>query len=57
MNIITSTELDDQSLVKSINMKLITIAAYQINVYEFTEFELTERATCWDNRQAMNSCT
>ena len=57
MNIITSTELDDQSLVKAINMKLITIAAYQINVYEFTEFELTERATSWDNRQAMNSCT
>ena len=57
MNFITSTELNDQSLVKAINMKLIPIAAYQINVYEFTEFELTERATCWNNRQAMNSCT
>ena len=57
MNIITSAELNDQNLVKAMNMKLIPIASYQINVYEFTEFEPTERATLWDNRQAMNSCT
>ena len=57
MNIKTRTELNDQNLVKAINMKVIAIAAYQINVYKFNEFELTEKTTCWDNRQAMNSRT
>ena len=42
MNIITRIELNDQSLVKAINTKVIPIAAYSMNVCKFTQSELTE---------------
>ena len=42
MNIITRTELNDQSLVKAINTKVIPVAAYSMNVCKFTQSELTE---------------
>ena len=57
MNIITRTELNDKHLVKAINMKVIPIAAYLMNVCKFTVSELTERKIYWDNKQAMNDCT
>ena len=42
MNIITRIELNDQSLVKAINTKVIPVAAYSMNVCKFTQSELTE---------------
>ena len=42
MNIITRIKLNDQSLVKAINTKVIPVAAYSMNVCKFTQSELTE---------------
>ena len=42
MNIITRTELNDKNLVKAINTKVIPVAAYPMNVCEFTLSELIE---------------
>ena len=42
MNIITRTELNDKNLIKAINMKVIPVAAYPMNVCKFTQFEFTE---------------
>ena len=42
MNIVTRTELNYKNLVKAINMKVIPIAAYPMNVCKFTQSELTE---------------
>ena len=42
MNIIARIELNDQSLVKAINTKVIPVAAYSMNVCKFTQSELTE---------------
>ena len=42
MNIITKTELNDKNLVKAINMKVIPVAAYPMDVCKFTQSELTE---------------
>ena len=42
MNIITRIELNNQSLVKAINTKVIPVAAYSMNVCKFTQSELTE---------------
>ena len=42
MNIITRTELNDKNLVKTINTKVIPIAAYPMNVCKFTQSELME---------------
>ena len=42
MNIITRIELNNQSLVKVINTKVIPVAAYSMNVCKFTQSELTE---------------
>ena len=42
MNIITRIELNDQSLVKAINTKVIPVAAYSMNVCKFTQSELME---------------
>ena len=42
VNIITRTELNDKNLVKAINTKVIPVAAYPMNVCEFTLSELIE---------------
>ena len=42
MNIITKIELNDKNLVKAINTKVIPVAAYPMNVCEFTQSELAE---------------
>ena len=42
MNFMIRTELNDKNLVKAINTKVITIAAYPMNVYKFTQSDLTE---------------
>ena len=36
MNIITRTELNDKNLIKAINMKVIPVSAYPMNVCKFT---------------------
>ena len=42
MNFMIRTELNDKNLVKAINTKVIMIAAYPMNVYKFTQSDLTE---------------
>ena len=42
MNLIRRTELNDKNLVKAINTKVIPVAAYPMNVCEFTLSELIE---------------
>ena len=42
MNIITRAELNDKNLVKTINTKVIPVAAYPMNVWKFTQSELAE---------------
>ena len=42
MNIITRTKLNYKNLVKAINTKFITVAAYLMNVCKFTQSALTE---------------
>ena len=42
MNIITRTELNDKKLLKTTNTKVIPEVAYAVNVYKFTQSELTE---------------
>lgn len=42
MNFMIRVELNDKKLVKAINTKVITIAAYPMNVYKFTQSDLTE---------------
>ena len=36
MNIITRTELNDKNLIKAINMKVIPVSAYPMNVCKFS---------------------
>ena len=42
MNIITRTKLNYKNLVKAINTKCISVAAYPRNVYKFDQSELIE---------------
>ena len=42
MSLIPRTKLNDKNLVKVINTKVIPVAAYPMNVCEFTQSELTE---------------
>ena len=42
MNIITRTKLNYKNLVKAINTKFISLAAYPWNVYKFDQSELTK---------------
>ena len=42
MNITTRTELNDKNLLKTTNTKVIPEVAYTVNVYKFTQSELTE---------------
>ena len=42
MNIITRTKLNYKNLVKAINTKYISVAAYPRNVYKFDQSELIE---------------
>ena len=42
MNITTRTELNDKNLFKTTNTKVIPEVAYTVNVYKFTQSELTE---------------
>ena len=42
MNVITRTKLNDKNLVKTVNTKVITVVAYPMNVFKFTQSELTE---------------
>ena len=42
MNIITRTDLNDKNLAKTINTKVIPVAAYPMNVWKFTQSELAE---------------
>ena len=42
MNIITRTGLIDKNLVKAINTKVISVAAYPMNVCKFTQSKLTK---------------
>ena len=39
---LTETELSDKNLVKAINIKVIPVAAYPMNVCKFTKAELNE---------------
>ena len=66
INLIRRTELNDKNLVKAINTKVILVAAYPMNVCEFTQSELTEldqvikrylSKNSMLGRQAMNDCT
>lgn len=38
----TKTELNEKNLVKAINIKVIPVAAYPVNVCKFTKAELNE---------------
>ena len=42
MNIITRTELNDKNLEKAINTRVISVAAYPMNIRKYTQSELTE---------------
>ena len=42
MKILARTELNGKNLVKTINTKVIPVAAYPMNVCKFTQSELTE---------------
>ena len=42
VKMLTKTELNDVNLIKAINMKVIPIATYAMNVYKFTVAELKE---------------
>ena len=39
---LTKTELNDKNLIKTINTKVIPVAAYQMNVCKFTKAKLNE---------------
>ena len=38
----TKTELNEKNLIKAINIKVIPVAAYPVNVCKFTKAELNE---------------
>ena len=38
----TKTELNEKNLIKAINIKVIPVAAYPVNVCKFTKGELNE---------------
>ena len=67
INIIRRIELNDKSLVKALNTKVIPVPAYPINFCKFTQSELTEldqvikrnlrKNNMLDDWQAMNHCT
>ena len=42
VNMLTKTELNDANLIKAINMKVIPVASYAMNVCKFTAGELKE---------------
>ena len=42
MNIITRIELNDKNLMKAINIKVILVEAYLMNICKLTKSELTE---------------
>ena len=39
---LTKTELNDKNLIKAINVKVIPVAAYPVNVCKFIKAELSE---------------
>ena len=67
VKMLTKTELNDANLIKAINMKVIPVATYAMNVCKFTVAELKELdqiikkelrvRTCWEDRQVTNDCT
>ena len=42
LQMLTKTELNDKNLIKTINTKVIPVAAYPMNVCKFTKAELNE---------------
>ena len=66
IKMIANTELNDANLIKAIKIKVILVAAYEMNIYRFNVSlrnwirqlrENSQERTCWESRQVMNDCT
>ena len=66
MKVLTKTELNDSNLIKAINMKVVPVATYAMNVCRFTLADLKEldqiikkelrERICWEDRQVTSGC-